>query len=173
METKYDLLVGFFLNNWGLSVVVLICVALMAIPQVRDGFKMVREFLQYAFKRWIKQDIYIYQKDGEKVVMTRVLRSKELDVVRIDTTSHDLGIQSEYAWLKEFYPKYEHRMQCISTIQTEQGEKVFDSFPISNRESSKEIYFDISSFFEKPLTFIMNENEYISHRIKMLYSKME
>jgi len=173
METKYDLIVGFFLNNWVLSVVVLICVVLMAIPQVRDGFKMVCEFLRYAFKRWIKKDIYIYQKDGEKVVMTRILRSKKLDVVRIDTTSHDLGIRSEYAWLKAFYPKFEHPMQCLSMIETEQGEKVFDSFPISNRDSSKEIYFDISSFFEKPLTFLMNEDEFISHKIKMLYPKKE
>ena len=140
METKYDLIVGFFLNNWVLSVVVLICVVLMAIPQVRDGFKMVFEFLRYAFKRWIKKDIYIYQKDGEKVVMTRILRSKKLDVVRIDTTSHDLGIQSEYAWLKAFYPKFEHPMQCLSMIETEQGEKNEENQKNGDRIFDRAVY---------------------------------
>ena len=171
METKYDLIVGFFLDNWIFAVIALICVILMSIPQVRDGFKMVCGIVQDIFKRWKKKDIYTYKRNGETVILTRILKSKKLDVVRIDTTSHDLGIQSEYAWLKAYYPKSKHPMQCLTMIQTEQGEKVFDNFPISNDGNSKEIYFDISSFFEEPPEILMNENEYIAHEIKKLYKK--
>lgn len=173
MKTKYDIIVDFLLNNWFVAAVVFICVILMAIPSVRDGLKTLYELLQNVIWRWIKKDIYKYKKKGETVILTRILKSKKLDVVRIDTTSHDLGIQSEYAWLKKYYPKFEHTMQCLSMIETEQGEKVFDHFPITKNNISKEIYFDISSFFEEPLEILMDEDEYISHQIKKMYRKKE
>lgn len=173
METKYDIIVDFFLNNWFVAIVVLICVILMAISPVREGLKTLCEILREVIQRWIKNDIYKYKKNGETVVMTRILKSKKLDVVRIDTTSHDLGIQSEYAWLKAYYPQFQHPMQYLSIIPTEQGEKVFDHFPITRKNISKEIYFDISSFFEEPLEILMDDDEYISHKIKKIYRKKE
>ena len=173
METKYNIIVDFLLNNWFVAAVVLICVILMAIPSVRDGIKALYELLQDIIRRWIKKDIYKYKKNGETVILTRILKSKELDVVRIDTTSHDLEIQSEYAWMKAYYPQFKHPMQYLSMISTEQGEKVFDHFPITKKNISKEIYFDISSFFEEPLEILMDEDEYISHQIKKIYRKKE
>jgi hypothetical protein len=173
MDTKYDKIVEFLLNNWFVAVFVLICVILIAIPQIRDGLKMLYDMLRIIFKRIRNNDVYVYEREGEKATMVRILKSKKFDVIKIDTTSHDLGIQSEYAWLKTYYPKFKHPIQYLSSIQTEQGEKMFDMFPISNGKISKEIYFDISSFFEEPLACLMEENEYITHKIKELYRLKE
>lgn len=119
----------------------------------------------------IKKDVFIYKKNGETVILTRILNSKQLDVIKVDTTSHDLGIQSEYAWLKKFYPKFKHPMQHLSMLETEQGEKVFDMLPITNGETSKKIYFDITSFFKEPIEILMNENERTTYKIQKLYRK--
>lgn len=118
-----------------------------------------------------KKDVFIYKKNGETVILTRILNSKQLDVIKVDTTSHDLGIQSEYAWLKKFYPKFKHPMQHLSMLETEQGEKVFDMFPITNGETSKKIYFDITSFFKEPIEILMNENDRTTYKIQKLYRK--
>ena len=169
METKYDIIVGFFLNNWFISVVILACVVLIAIPQLRDGIKMLYDMVRNVFKRLRNNDVYVYEFDGEKVTLTRKLKSKKLDVIIIDTVSHDLGIQSEYAWLKKYYPKFEHPMQFLNSIETEQGKRVFDVFPISKEDTTKEIYFDITSFYYEPIEWLMTEDAHITHRIKELY----
>ena len=118
-----------------------------------------------------KKDVFIYKKNGETVILTRILNSKQLDVIKVDTTSHDLGIQSEYVWLKKYYPKFKHPMQYLSMLETEQGEKVFDMFPITKEGTSKEIYFDISSFYKEPIEILMNENDRTTYKIQKLYRK--
>lgn len=39
METKYDIIVNFFLNNWYFAIVALICGGLIVIPQIKEGIK--------------------------------------------------------------------------------------------------------------------------------------
>lgn len=122
--------------------------------------------------RW-KHDVYTYKIKGEKVKLTRILKSEKLDVISIDTTSHNIGIQSEYVWLKRYYPNFEYQMQYVDYIQTEQGKKIFDVFPISHETKSKDIYFDITNFYHEPIDCLMDKNEYIIHKIKSLYRKTE
>ena len=170
METKYDVLVKFFLDNLFFAVVVLICVVLIAIPQVGEGLKVLYGWVK-DLREKCKSDVYIYKSKGEKVRMIRTLKSEHLDVVMVDTTSHDLGIKSEYAWLKKHYPNFKYPKQYLSFIQTEQGKKMFDKFPISSEKISKEIYFDINSFYHEPLECFMDKNEVNTHKIKGLYRR--
>lgn len=37
VETKYDIIVDFFLDNWFFAVLILLSVLIMAIPQLKDG----------------------------------------------------------------------------------------------------------------------------------------
>lgn len=144
-----------------------------AIPQVREGMKMLSDILNKLLVIFKKKDIYTYKSKGEKVKMTRILKSEHLDVIKIDTTSHDLGVQSERAWLKRYYSNFEYPMQYVDSIQTEQGKKIFDVFPISHKTKSKDIYFDITNFYNEPLKFLMDTNEYNKYKIKSLYRKTE
>lgn len=60
MDTKYDKIVEFLLNNWFVAVFVLICVILIAIPQIRDGLKMLYDMLWIIFKRIRNNDVYVF-----------------------------------------------------------------------------------------------------------------
>ena len=40
MDTKYDRLIKLLLDNWLIAIIVLIAVILMAVPQVRDGIRV-------------------------------------------------------------------------------------------------------------------------------------
>lgn len=174
METKYDIIVNFFLNNWYFAVIVFICVVLIAIPQVRDGIKVLCGWIKGVRKKCSgKYDVYIYKSKGEKVIMTRILKSEQLDVIIVDTISHDLGIQSEHAWLKKYYSKWKYPMQHLSFVQTNQGDKMFDVFPISYEKENKDIYFDITNFYYEPIECLMDKNEYNKYKIKRLYRKVE
>ena len=172
METKYDIIVNFFLNNWYFAIVALICGGLIVIPQIKEGIKMLSSWVKDMIDNWrCKYDVYIYKSKGEKVIMTRILKSDQLDVVIVDTISHDLGIKSEYAWLKKHYPNYKYPRQSLKFIKTEQGEKMFDRSPISSANHSKEIYFDISRFCYEPLECFLDKNELTTHKIKGLYKR--
>lgn len=174
METKYDIIVNFFLNNWYFAVIVFICVVLIAIPQVRDGIKVLCDWIKGVRKKCSgKYDVYIYKSKGEKVIMTRILKSEQLDVIMVDTISHDLGVESEHAWLKKYYLNCDRPMQYIVYIQTEQGNKIFDVFPISGEKMNKDIYFDITNFYHEPIECLMDKNEYNIYKIKRLYGKAE
>jgi hypothetical protein len=172
METKYDALVRFFLDNVFVAIIVLICVVLMAMPQVRDGLKVLRDWMEdLIVKLRYLSNMFIYKSKGKKVRLTRILKSEQLDVVIVDTISHDLGIQSEYAWLKKHYPNCKYSTQSFKFIKTEQGEKMFDKFSVSFEHHSKEIYFDVSRFCYEPLECFLDKNKLISHKIKELYRK--
>lgn len=174
METKYDIIVNFFLNNWYFAVIVFIGVVLIAIPQVRDGIKVLCDWIKGVRKKCsCKYDVYIYKSKGEKVIMTRILKSEQLDVIIVDTISHDLGIQSEHAWLKKYYSKWKYPMQHLSFVKTNQGDKMFDVFPISYEKENKDIYFDITNFYHEPIECLMDKNEYNKYKIKRLYRNAE
>lgn len=40
METKYDYIVNFLLDNWFVAIMIVIVSIIMALPQLRDGVKM-------------------------------------------------------------------------------------------------------------------------------------
>ena len=51
LNNKYDLMVEFLLNYWFIAAIALICVIVIAIPQIRDGIKAVFDL----FKRKEKE----------------------------------------------------------------------------------------------------------------------
>ena len=174
METNYDIIVNFFLNNWYFAIVALICGGLIVIPQIKEGIKMLSSWVKDMRETWRwKHDVYTYRIKGEKVKLTRILKSEQLDVIIVDTISHDLGIHSERAWLKKYYSKWKYPMQYLSFVQTNQGDKMFDVFPISYEKKNKDIYFDITNFYHEPIECFMDKNEYNIHKIKRLYGNAE
>ena len=64
-------------------------------------------------------------------------------------------------------------MQHLSFVQTNQGDKMFDVFPISYEKENKDIYFDITNFYYEPIEYLMDKNEYNKYKIKRLYRKVE
>ena len=52
METKYDIIVNFFLNNWYFAIVALICGGLIVIPQIKEGIKMLSSWVKDMIDNW-------------------------------------------------------------------------------------------------------------------------
>ena len=165
MKTKYDYLVDILLNNWTIAIVVLIAVVLMAIPQVRDGIKM----LLSLFKG--KKD-FVSEYADEKITFEVKLRSQDFDVVKIHATTHSLGVHAEREWLNKFYPGYENNMQLLDHITTDDGKTLtFDILPIHKGDKNKDIYFDITDFYSGAhVEFTGSTHKYAEQKIRDLYS---
>ena len=88
METTYDKLINLLLDNWVIAVLVLISVILIAIPQVRDGIKML-------FSLFKRKKEFVSEYADEKITFDVKLRSQDFDVVKIHATTHTLGVRAE------------------------------------------------------------------------------
>lgn len=164
METTYDYIVNLLLDHWFIAILVIIAIVIMALPQIRDGLKM----LFPSSKK--KKDDFIIEYADEKIICRRRLRTHDFDVVEIHATTHRLGLQAERSWIKKFYPDYTYNSQILSMIETEEGEKVFDIIPITNGTIKKDIYFEISDFFGgAAVLWTGNVQEYAEQKIKTLY----
>lgn len=119
LNNKYDLMVEFLLNYWFIAAIALICVIVIAIPQIRDGVKAVFDL----FKR--KEKEFKVEFSDETVTFEEKKKSKYFDVVKIHATTHSYGVSAEYKWLKKKYPKYDRIMQSLCQITLDDGEKVF------------------------------------------------
>lgn len=171
METKYDIIVDFFLDNWFFAVLILLSVLIMAIPQLKDGVISLYKIAKSILVRKKTEEIYEIKYGEETVILHRWLVSKQFDVVKIDAVSHDLGIHSEYDWIKKYYPKFDSPMQSLRFIVTAQGEKVFDVIHITSEHRNKDIYFDITDFYYGPILNNGDKNKYIEKKISKLYEK--
>lgn len=169
--TTYDHITQWFQDNLFFAILILICVVLAAIPQIRDG----AVFVWNTIKKWIhtpkESDVFEIQYKEEKVVMLRVITSRQFDVVKIEAVSHAYGIRSEYAWKKKYYPAYDCPGQSLRFFQTEQGEKVFDVLHITNGQVKKDLYFDITSFYYGPIGEYGDKDKYVVQKINELYKK--
>lgn len=165
METTYDYIVNLLLDHWFIAILVIIAIVIMALPQIRDGLKMI-------FSSSKKKDDFIIEYADEKIICRIKLRSHDFDVVEIHATTHRLGLQAEREWIKKFYPDYTYNSQILNMTKTEEGEKVFDIIPITNGTVKKDIYFDITDFFEgAAVLWTGNVQEYAEQKIKNLYSR--
>lgn len=166
METKYDYLVDFLLSNWGISVIVLIAVVIMAIPQLRDGIKCV-------FSLFKCKKEFVSEYADEKITFEVKLRSQDFDIVKIHATTHTLGVRAEKEWLKNYYPEYENNMQLLDHITTEDGNMLtFDILPIHKDNKEKDIYFDITDFYSGAhVELTGNKHMYAKQKIREIYSK--
>lgn len=166
METKYDYIVNILLNNWVVAIIVLIVVVLIAIPQIRDGLKTLLS-LFYGKKEFVSEYA------DEKITFEVKLRSQDFDIVKIHATTHSLGVHAEREWLKKYYPGYENNMQFLDHVITDDGKTIdFDILPIYKGNKKKDIYFDITDFYNGAhVEFTGSTHDYAKQKIRDIYNK--
>lgn len=164
METKYDSFVNLLLNNWIIAIIVLVAVVLIAIPQVRDGLKT----LLSLFK---DKKEFVSEYADERITFDVKVRSQDFDIVAIPT--HILGVRAERDWLNKNYPEYTNYMQSLRHIKTNDGKELtFDVLSIKKGNKKKDIYFDITDFFNGAhVSYTGNIHEYVEQKIHEIYSK--
>lgn len=94
METRYNYLVNVLLNNWIIAIIVIVAIVLMAIPQVRDGIKVLTSFIN-------RKKEFVSEYSDEKITFDVKLRSQDFDVVKIHATTHTLGVRAEKRVVKQ------------------------------------------------------------------------
>ena len=164
--TTYDKIVQWALNNPIISIIVVICTILIAIPQVRDGIVLIIRLF------WPKnnQKEFVIEYADEIITFEEKLISQNFDIIKINATTHVLGIRAEREWLNKKYPGYENNMQMLTHIETKQGRRTFDILPISKGNIKKDIYFDITDFFDgASVPYHKNTGEYAVAKINQIY----
>lgn len=166
METKYDYIVNILLNNWVVAIIVLIVVVLIAIPQIRDGLKTLLSLFN-------GKKEFVSEYADEKITFEVKLRSQDFDIVKIHATTHSLGVHAEREWLKKYYPGYENNMQFLDHVITDDGKTIdFDILPIYKGNKKKDIYFDITDFYNGAhVEFTGSTHRYAKQKIRDIYSK--
>lgn len=166
METKYDIIIDYLLNNWIIAILVIVATILIAMPQVRDGIKML-------FSLFKCKNEFVIEYADEKITFEVKLRSQDFDVVKIHATTHTLGVRAEGEWLNKFYPGYENHIQLLDHITTDDGKTVtFDILPICNGNKEKDIYFDITDFYSGAhVEFTGSSHNYAKQKIREIYNK--
>ena len=164
METKYDYIVNLLLNNWIIAIFVIIAILIMALPQLRDGLKILWPFS--------RKKEFVSEYADEKITFEVKLRSQDFDIVKIHATTHSLGVRAEREWLNKEYPGYTNNMQFLRHIRTSDGKELtFDILPIQKDNKKKDIYFDITDFFDGAhVEFTGNTHNYAEQKIKEIYN---
>lgn len=166
MDTKYDRLIKLLLDNWLIAIIVLIAVILMAVPQVRDGIRVL-------FSLFKHKKEFVSEYADEKITFEVKLRSQDFDVVKINATTHTLGVRAEREWLNKYYPGYENNMQLLDHIALDDGRKLtFDILPIHKGNKKKDIYFDITDFYSGAhVELTGSTHKYAQQKIRDIYNK--
>ena len=162
----YDKIVQWALNNPIIYIIVVICTILIAIPQVRDGIVLIIRLF------WPKnnQKEFVIEYADEIITFEEKLISQNFDIIKINATTHMLGVRAEREWLNKKYPGYENNMQMLTHIETKQGRRTFDILPISKGNIKKDIYFDITDFFDgASVPYHKNTGEYAVAKINQIY----
>lgn len=168
METKYDYIVNLLLDNWIVVIIVIAAIIIGALPSIKDGLKMIFMSFNSAEKN---DNNFIIEYADEKIVCEILSRSYDFDVVKIHATTHRLGIQAERRWINRFYSNYTYNVQMLKKIQTGSGEIIFDIISITNGTIKKDIYFDITDFFNgASVPFSGNVSKYAEQKIKDIYN---
>ena len=166
--TKYDTIINFFLDNWIIATIVVAAVVIGFIPSLRDGIKQIYDLIKEAFK---KEEFVIKYKD-ETITFEIMLRSQHFDIVKIHAITHVLGVHSEREWINKYYPDYSWGMQMLRDITLDGNKSIpFDIIYISKGNKHKEIYFDISDFFNESGCTSSDINEFAEGKIKEIYNR--
>jgi hypothetical protein len=87
------------------------------------------------------------QVEGQQVSIQEYEPDPDGVFLKICTTDDALGVASEYAWLREFYPGYKFIKQTLAFMELNGKKVTFDVLDIKTAEGvEKKIYFDISEF---------------------------
>lgn len=166
--TKYDTIINFFLDNWIIATIVVAAVVIGFIPSLRDGIKQIYDLIKEAFK---KEEFVIKYKD-ETITFEIMLRSQHFDIVKIHAITHVLGVHSEREWINKYYPDYSWGMQKLRNITLDGNKSIpFDIICISKGNNHKEIYFDLSDFFNESECTSSDINKFAEGKIKEIYNR--
>lgn len=165
MDTKYDYIVNLLVDNWITAIIVIVAIILMAIPQVWDGVKKITSLFH-------RKKEFVSEYADERITFEVKLRSQDFDIVKIHATTHSLGVHAEREWLKKYYPGYENNMQFLDHVITDDGRTIdFDILPIYKGNKKKDIYFDITDFYNGAhVEFTGSTHKYAEQKIRDLYS---
>lgn len=165
MGTIFDKIINIIVNNWWGAIIILLCIVLKNIPPITEGCKTVWKFFRH------NKDFIIKYED-ETITFDVKMRSRNYDIIKIHAITHQLGIAAENAWIRRYYPGYKHNMQILNQIETDAGKIIFDIIPISNGHHHKDIYFDITEFYEGAMcAATMSINDYVEHKIREIYKR--
>ena len=166
--TKYDTIINFFLDNWIIATIVVAAVVIGFIPSLRDGIKQIYDLIKEAFK---KEEFVIKYKD-ETITFEIMLRSQHFDIVKIHAITHVLGVHSEREWINKYYPDYSWGMQKLRNITLDGNKSIpFDIICISKGNNHKEIYFDLSDFFNESGCTSSDINKFAEGKNKEIYNR--
>jgi len=169
--TKYDKIVVFLLDNWIVSIIVVIAVVIASIPSLRDGIVQISKFMKTIFSNKTKD--YVIKYDCETITFEYKTKSTLFDIVKINAITHGLGVRAEYQWVRKYYPNYTTTSQGLSKIKVNENLSLhFDTLTIINdRGQQKNIYFDISEFFNDAGHTSADMDKFARAKIKELHEK--
>lgn len=177
----YEQITKWLENNWITASILVIAAGLIALPKVRDGANLLISWIAAPFKSWRKSKAVgeiIYKVKGEVVTYAEVLRSLHQDVVKVNAHTHELGIAAEYHWIEKRYPGSKTIMQSITSLDLMKdkskykGSILLDKIQIRLKDGQqKDIYFDISSFFDGDSSSSIDPDGFVARKISALYKK--
>lgn len=88
--TTYDKIVQWALNNPIISIIVIICTILIAIPQVREGVVFIIRMLWHRNN----QKEFVIEYADEIITIEEKLISQNFDIIKINATTHMLGVRA-------------------------------------------------------------------------------
>ncbi len=163
--TLYDKIVQWALNYPIISILVFISGIIITVPQLREGILCI-----YRLFNAKKNKEFVIEYADETITFEEKIISQNFDVVKINSTTHKLGMQAETEWLEHKYPGYTSCMQVLNHIKTKQGIKTFDVIFIEKGMIQKDVYFDITDFYKGASVPIFKDiSEYAEEKIKDLY----
>lgn len=166
--TMYDKFIQWALNNITIVAIVLISSILMALPQIKEGCKSIYNL----FRLFLREKPFVSEYADEVITFEEKLISYDFDIVKINAITHKLGVFSEYEWLNKKYSRYKKCTQSLMHVDTPQGKKIFDVFLIMKGSIKKEIYFEITDFYDGAIVHNCNNtSEYAKKMINDIYSR--
>jgi hypothetical protein len=113
----------------------------------------------------------------EFVTLTQLLRSMSFDVVKIDAHTHVIGVAAEYEWVRRNYPNSKIMQQALTSLallnrgkKSGRGDVHFDLLTVKLADGrTKDVYFDISSFFKGASSSFIDKNSFAAQKITELY----
>jgi hypothetical protein len=162
--TLYETITNFLLNNLFISIFVLLVVCISAIPPLRDGLIQIKDWI---FK---KKDFVVKRKD-EVITFNYLEKTKLFDIVKVNASTHELGVNAEYQWIKKYYPQHRIVIQALKTIEIENKKLFYDVFKIEFNNKTKSIYFDISEYLNENGSSLIDLDTFVVSKIKELHNK--
>jgi hypothetical protein len=166
--TKYDFMIDFLFDNWIISTLALLAVIIGFIPSLRDGLIQISNWIYKKEKTLVEE--FKVELQGEIITFDYLKKSSLFDIVKVNASTHQLGVTAEYLWLEKHYPDHKNRIQYLRDIKKEDGKPIFyDVLQIEIDGKEKSIYFDISDFFNEHGSTLLDLDEFAISKIRDIH----